>query len=125
LEWHLRKAWAPLLFADENPQKPEDPVTQATRSTEAVRKARSRQTKFGDPAHSFRTLMDHLARLRVTMTIAGSGTFQRIAEPTPIQARPGVRQVGTGPVDSSPPPIRSKKARDNGLFCALRAVTPG
>ena len=88
LEWHLRKAWAPLLFADENPQKPEDPVTQATRSTEAVRKARSRQTKFGDPAHSFRTLMDHLARqMRVTMTIAGSGTFQRIAEPTPIQAR--------------------------------------
>ena len=88
LEWHLRKAWAPLLFADENPQKPEDPVTQATRSAEAVRKARSRQTKFGDPAHSFRTLLDHLARqMRVTMTIAGSGTFQRIAEPTPIQAR--------------------------------------
>jgi transposase len=88
LEWHLRKAWAPLLFADENPQKPEDPVTQATRSAEAVHKARSRQTKFGDPAHSFRTLMDHLARqMRVTMTIAGSGTFQRIAEPTPTQAR--------------------------------------
>src|SRR5450631_2795775 len=39
LEWHLRKAWAPLLFADENPQVPEDPVTQATRSPQAVRHA--------------------------------------------------------------------------------------
>ena len=88
LEWHLRKAWAPLLFADENPQVPEDPVTQATRSPEAVRKARSRQTKFGDPAHSFRTLLDHLARqMRATMTIAGSGSCNRIAEPTPLQAR--------------------------------------
>jgi hypothetical protein len=88
LEWHLRKAWAPLLFADENPQVPEDPVTQATRSPEAVRKARSRQTKFGDTAHSFRTLLDHLARqMRATMTIAGSGSCSRIAEPTPLQAR--------------------------------------
>jgi transposase len=88
LEWHLRKAWAPLLFGDENPQLPEDPVTQVTRSAQAVRKARSRQTQFGDPAHSFRTLMDHLARqMRVTMSIAGSGNFQRTAEPTPIQAR--------------------------------------
>jgi transposase len=88
LEWHLRKAWAPLLFADENPQVPEDPVTQATRSPQAVRKARSRKTQFGDPAHSFRTLIDHLARqMRATMTIAGSGSCYRIAEPTPTQAR--------------------------------------
>ncbi len=87
LEWHLRKAWAPLLFADENPQIPDDPVTQATRSPQAVRKARSRQTQFGDPAHSFRTLMDHLARqMRATMTIAGSGSCYRIAtdsDPSP------------------------------------------
>ena len=57
-------------------------------SVAPVRKARSRQTKFGDPAHSFRTLMDHLARqMRATMTIAGSGSCCRIAEPTPIQER--------------------------------------
>jgi hypothetical protein len=88
LEWHLRKAWAPLLFADENPQLANDPVTQATRSPEAVRKARLRRTTFGDPAHSFRTLMDHLARqMRTTMTIAGSSSCYRIAEPTELQAR--------------------------------------
>jgi len=42
LEWHQRKAWAPLPFADENPQVPDDPVTQSTRSAEALRKSRSK-----------------------------------------------------------------------------------
>jgi hypothetical protein len=122
LEWHLRKAWAPLLFADENPQVSEDPVTQATRSPQAIRKARSRQTQSGDPAHSFRTLIDHLARqMRATMTIAGSGSCHRIAEPTPTQAR-ALEYAKTVPafVDSHQPPVLSKKPATTGFFCIPR-----
>jgi transposase len=88
LEWHLRKAWAPLLFMDEDPKLADDPVTQATRSAEAVQKARLRRTKFGESAHSFRTLLEHLAlQMRTTMTIAGSGSCYKITEPTPLQSR--------------------------------------
>jgi transposase len=88
LEWHLRKAWAPLLFMDEDPKLADDPVTQATRSAEAVQKARLRRTKFGECAHSFRTLLEHLAlQMRTTMTIAGSGSCYKITEPTPLQSR--------------------------------------
>jgi transposase len=88
LEWHLRKAWAPLLFMDEDPKLADDPVTQATRSAEAIQKARLRRTTFGESAHSFRTLLEHLAlQMRTTMTIAGSGSCYKITEPTPLQAR--------------------------------------
>jgi transposase len=88
LEWHLRKAWAPLLFMDEDPKLADDPVTQATRSAEAVKKAQLRRTKFGESAHSFRTLLEHLAlQMRTTMTIAGSGSCYKITEPTPLQTR--------------------------------------
>src|SRR5262249_56918156 len=31
LTWHLRRAWAPLPFTDENPPAPADPVPPATR----------------------------------------------------------------------------------------------
>ena len=88
LEWHLRKAWAPLLFIDEDPQLAEDPVTQATRSARARAKAQTRRTSSGDTVHSYRTLLDHLAtQARSTMTIAGTGHCHKITEPTPLQAK--------------------------------------
>jgi len=37
LTWHLRKAWAPLTFTDENRPEPADPVALAKRSTAAAR----------------------------------------------------------------------------------------
>jgi transposase len=130
LEWHLRKAWAPLLFADENPQVPEDPVTQATRSPQAVRKARSRQTRFGDPAHSFRTLMDHLARqMRATMTIAGSGSCGSAARPrthalsarrNDIRATPTPYRAPRGPVDVGCADAPSISGSMCLLICAYR-----
>ncbi len=88
LEWHLRKAWAPLTFADDDPQIADDPVTQATRSARALAKARTRRTAAGETVHSYRTLLDALARqTRSTMTIAGSGPCHKITEPTPLQAK--------------------------------------
>ncbi len=88
LEWHLRKAWAPLLFMDDDPQLAADPVTHATRSARALAKARTRRTASGQLVHSYRTLLDHLAlQTRSTMTIAGSSPCHKITEPTPLQAK--------------------------------------
>jgi len=48
LTWHLRAAWAPLLFKDENPPIPSDPVAKATRSASAQRKAQTKRTADGE-----------------------------------------------------------------------------
>ena len=42
VRWHLRHAWAELLFGDEIPRANTDPVAKATRSREATRKAAQR-----------------------------------------------------------------------------------
>jgi len=94
VEWHLRRAWAPLLFEDE--QRPEerkrrDPVLPAKPSASAQAKKRSHQTVDGLPVHSFQTLLAELAsRARVTYALRreeSNLTFQQVPEPTPLQAR--------------------------------------
>ncbi|HYN92158.1 MAG TPA: IS1634 family transposase, partial [Thermoleophilaceae bacterium] len=75
LTWHLRQAWAPLLFKDEQPPIPADPVTKATRSPAAERKAQTKRTTTGDPCHSYKSLVDELAtQTRNTIRLAGSTT---------------------------------------------------
>ena len=54
LEWHLRQAWAPLLFEDEErveQRKHRDPVLPAQPSSSAQRKKHSHQTADGLPVH--------------------------------------------------------------------------
>ena len=63
LTWHLRAAWAPLTFTDENRPEPADPVAPAKRSTAADVKASRRTDEAGEPVRSFRSLLDHLATL--------------------------------------------------------------
>src|SRR5665811_1016321 len=63
LTWHLRQAWAPLTFTDENRPEPADPVATAKRSTAADVKASRRTDEAGEPVRSFRSLLDHLATL--------------------------------------------------------------
>jgi len=89
LEWHLRKAWAELLFDDEHPPVPEDPVAKRERSPEAKRKASTQRTAAGETCHSFRTLIDELALVvRNTNRVRGSeATFDTVTEPNPTQAR--------------------------------------
>jgi len=89
LEWHLRKAWAELLFDDEHPPLPEDPVAKAERSPEARRKASTKRTAAGEICHSFRSLLDELALIvRSTNRVPGSeATFDTVTEPNPTQAR--------------------------------------
>ena len=87
LTWHLRQAWAPLTYTDQNRPAPENPVTAAVRSPEAAQKASTRTLEDGTPAHSFRTLLGHLAtRTRNTLRAAGTQTtFDLTALPTPVQ----------------------------------------
>jgi hypothetical protein len=89
LIWHLREAWAPLLFKDESPPLRTDPVAKAERSAAAQLKAQSKRTADGEPCHSFRTLLAELAmQTRNTIRLADAdATFERLAEPTPLQAR--------------------------------------
>ena len=98
VEWHLRRAWAPLLFEDEQrreERKHRDPVLPAQPSSSAQRKKRSHETADGLPVHSFETLMEDLgSRARVTYALKPHKmedktnlTFQQVPEPTPLQAR--------------------------------------
>jgi hypothetical protein len=89
LTWHLREAWAPLLFKDEFRPPQADPVAKAERSAAAQLKAQSKRTADGEPCHSFRTLLAELAtQTRNTIRLAGADvTFERLTQPTPLQAR--------------------------------------
>jgi transposase len=89
LTWHLRHAWAPLLFKDETPPVQPDPVAKATRSPAAQRKARTKRTTTGETAHSYKSLLAELGTLtRNTIHLPGTtATFHKLAEPTTLQAR--------------------------------------
>jgi len=111
VEWHLRRAWAPLLFEDEErweERKRRDPILPAKPSASAKRKKRSQETAEGLPVHSFESLLRELAgQARVTYALkAGKSeekvnlTFRQLSEPTPVQAR-AYELVRTFPVTAS------------------------
>jgi hypothetical protein len=89
LTWHLRQAWAPLIFKDEQPPSAADPVAKATRSPAAQRKAQTKRTTTGERCHSYRSLLADLATLtRNTIRPAGApATFDKLAQPSDLQAR--------------------------------------
>ncbi len=87
LTWHLRRAWAPLTFTDQDPPAPANPVTPARRSARAQAKASGQHDPAGQPYHSFRGLLEHLATLtRNQVRFAGTrATVPVLAEPTTTQ----------------------------------------
>jgi transposase len=89
VEWHLREAWAPLLFKDEQPPVAADPVSKALPSEQAQRKASQQRTEDGSIVHSFKSLLSELAtRARTTIRIGETEvTFDRLVKPTPIVER--------------------------------------
>jgi transposase len=96
VEWHMRKALAPILFDDHDPadaaKHRASIVAPAERSEAAKRKARTKQTDDGLPVHSFRTLLDDLGTIaRNTVEVkpvAGDPVrFEKITQPTPLQQR--------------------------------------
>ena len=93
VEWHMRRALAPLLFDDHDPAAAERQrasiVAPARRSPAALAKAGRKRTDDDLLVHSFRTLLTDLGTLVVnTMQVAGDGsTFTLQTEPTPFQQR--------------------------------------
>ncbi|MDJ0420550.1 IS1634 family transposase [Rhodococcus opacus] len=90
LTWHLRRAWAPLTYTDENPPHREDPVAPAARSAAARAKAARKTTTDGDlPARSYQALLAHLATLtRNDLRYGDDGPIvATLAVPTPTQRR--------------------------------------
>lgn len=96
VEWHLRRAWAPLLFEEENLEQDRqrrDPVAPAEASAAVKRKkARKRTPDEGLEVHSFETLLEALGtRSRATCRARSNdmegATFQQITPPTPLQAK--------------------------------------
>ena len=49
LTWHLRQAWAPLTFTDQDPPAPDNPVAPARRSPAAQAKASAQHDPAGPP----------------------------------------------------------------------------
>jgi hypothetical protein len=91
LVWHLRQAWAPLTFTDENRPEPTDPVAPARRSAAAERKAANKTTTDDLPVHDFASLLNHLATLTRNelrfLAIDDQPVIEQLALPTPTQRR--------------------------------------
>jgi transposase len=96
LEWHMRRALAPVLFDDEDKTSAEalrvSPVAK-TQVSEAARKKAC--TRLSDPArgerlpvHSLRTLLADLGTLtKNTVCFGGKSELTVLAKPTPVQHR--------------------------------------
>lgn len=94
IEWHMRKALAPLLFDDEEldgnrPRR--DPVKPAKPSVSAREKKARKRTGEGLVVHSFDTLLEELGtrcrnRCRIRSEVQGS-PFYQTTEMTPMQKR--------------------------------------
>ena len=100
VEWHMRRALAPMLFDDEDrlggaaaaaaQEQHGSVVAPATPSPAAKRKAATQRTAEGRPVHSFRTLLQDLATIaknRVQPTTRGLPAFDKTTRPTPLQQR--------------------------------------
>jgi transposase len=94
VEWHMRKALAPILFEDdqlESERKRRDPVLPAKPTEAAKSKKATHMTPDGLPVHSFETLIADLAsRCRNTYKLKNddsSLTFSQVPELTALQKR--------------------------------------
>jgi len=89
VQFELEQRLAPLLFADEAPLAPADPVAPAQRSQAAKAKAQSKRTAEGFPAHSFPDLLTALSTLtRNRVRLRGAqASFEQLAQATALQSR--------------------------------------
>ena len=87
LTWHLRRAWTPLTFTDQDPPQQDNPAAPASRSAAAQAKASHQYDQAGQPYRSFRGLLEHLATLtRNQVRYPGTQvTIAMLAEPTSTQ----------------------------------------
>jgi transposase len=95
VEWHMRKALAPLLFDQEKVTEEEAKIVSivapAKGSKKARAKAATKKTIEQLPVHSFRTLMADLATIVKnkfqSQGLEASLTFEKITQPTFLQQK--------------------------------------
>ena len=89
VRFELEEQLAELLFKDDAPLAPVDPVAPAERSAAATRKAGSKRTEDGLPVSSFRDLLDALGTLcRNRVRLRGSqASLDQLTEQNPLQKR--------------------------------------
>lgn len=94
VEWHMRRALAPLLFDDEDKAAAEElresVVAKAQRSPQARRKDKTRKNVDGLPVQSFQGLLKTLggvAKNRIQPNIKGAKTFDKVTTPSIVQQR--------------------------------------
>ena len=94
VEWHMRRALAPMLFDDDDPAAGEaarrSVVAPAQRSPRATAKALTKRTDEGAPVHSFQSLVRHLRTIvkdRMRLKSDTAIEFDKITTPTPLQLR--------------------------------------
>jgi len=87
LTWHLRQAWAPLTYTDEEPPVQASPVAPARRSAAAEAKASRQHDEHGRPYLSYQGLLDHLGTLtRNELCFPGTpATIPVLTQPTSRQ----------------------------------------
>lgn len=92
VEWHMRKALAPILFDDEEKEVAEalrdSVVAPAERSPKAQKKASAKRTEDGTPVQSFRSLLDNLATINISRHQPKHPripAFDKTTIPTPVQ----------------------------------------
>jgi hypothetical protein len=89
IAFELQLRLGPLLFTDQQPLSPTDPVAPAKRSAAAQTKAGSARIPDGHTAHSFADLIAELGTLCRNELRLGQAehTYTRLTKPTDLQAR--------------------------------------
>jgi len=94
VEWHMRRALAPILFDDDDKAGAEalrsSIVAPAQRSPRAQLKASTKRTEDGLPVTSFQDLLQDLATLtknKVQPKQVNINAFDKITPPTPLQQK--------------------------------------
>jgi Transposase DDE domain len=90
--WHMKRDLAPMLFKDDDPTaaaaQRQSSVAKAKVSPAARAKAARKRTAEGQPAHSFRTLLQDLGNLtRNSVRFGDARPVTVLARPTHIQSR--------------------------------------
>lgn len=89
VQWHLRRAWRELIFAEEVDTLDErDPVAAVQPTDTARRKKASKHTSDGLRLHSFRGMLKKLSSVvKNTCQVEDGGIFEMVTQPDPLQAR--------------------------------------
>ena len=92
VEFHMRRALAPMLFAEHVPDARERKsiVAPAEPSPATIEKRTQRRSADGQPVLAWPDLLAHLATLtlnEVALPMQGTATFTLLARPTALQAK--------------------------------------